>query len=282
MKNSDPHKLTKAGVIRIIVIALALLLGVFYFLRKNGVESGDLKGLFIVSAIGIIFIILIMIIMALFVRRNYYETPMGKSTAPPISKDNLLNVSNDNLQILQKYGLVIFRWFAIPSIALTFLMVYDFILPATKVEKALVLQKIKKRTGPTARGVTYIVRVEPLGSKHWYDAEANRSLFETTQNGDTLIINKSKFFGNWKDVEIIHNNQSVEILHGISDWSLSFLGLLFLAPILIFFLSNNKQAPKWIDNYQMIIWIAVPIMEILAMVLWIRFIMVWTGFIPKF
>ena len=276
IKNSDPYRLTIAGAIRIILIALILLLGVFYFLRKNGVEPNGLNGLYIVSAIGVIFVILFSIITGMFVRRNYYEASIGKNQTPQISKDNLLNVSNDNLQTLQKYGLIIYRWFAIPTIALIFLMAYDFITPAMSIERSIVLEKKEMRKGPPN------IRVLPLGSKDWYDAEVNRSLFEAVQNNDTLVIKKSKFFGNWKDVDVVRNGRSLQTIHGISDWSMTFVGFLFLVPIFSFFLSNDRPMLKWVDNNQAVIWIVIPIMEILSMVLWIRFIMVWMGIIPKF
>ena len=276
VKNSDPYRLTKAGAIRIVVIAFVLFLGVFYFLRKNGAEFNDLNGLFIASAIGLIFVILFMVIMALFVRRNYYETPMGKSQVQTVSKDNLLNVSNNNLQNFQKFGLMLFRWFAIPSIALIFLMAYDFIAPAVSIEKSLVLEKKETGKGPPN------LRVQPLKSKYWYDAEANRPLFDATRNGDTLVIHKSRFFGNWKEVDVIQEGHSLQTFHGISNWSMMLVGCLFLAPILSFFLSNDRPIMKWVDNNQMVIWIIIPIMEILAMVFWIRFMLVWTGTIPKF
>ena len=216
MKSMDPYRLTKAGAIRMVLIAVVLLSGFFWFLRRNGTESSDFIGLFIASVVGVIFIVLFMVIMVLFVRRNYYATQTENQSAED-SKNNLLNVSSNRLGALQKFGIVVFRWLAIPSAALVFLMVCDFAMSATNVEKVVVLAKKQTRNGRD-------LRVQTLGSKDWYDAEANKPLFRAVENGDTLVIKKSKFFGDWKDVDVIRDGHTIQTLHSISDRALTLVG----------------------------------------------------------
>ena len=160
------------------------------------------------------------------------------------------------------------RMLAGPSVVITCLIIYDIIAPAAKFDQAIIT---RKNTYRGRRGISY--NIQAKGNFDYYE-KVKKQFYDTAKIGDTIKVALSRFFSEWKSLELIRNDKVIIKTIGMDIYFMGMFGLLFLIPLFTF-LSKEKL----FSNLLLIIFI--PVIEFIAILLWIKLILVLAGVIEK-
>lgn len=160
----------------------------------------------------------------------------------------------------------IMRIMALPSLLVVILVGYDILGPAAKEVKGVAISRYENPKDNFGVRVNY--------HSDYADEEVDRRFYDVVQKNDELVIEKSKIFGFWKEVEIRRNQQVVGKFYNMGRTAMFYIGLIFLLPILSF-TPLPKQQP-----FVLGVFIFIP--EILAVIFCIRIAAVLLGIIPHF
>ncbi|MDT8302475.1 MAG: hypothetical protein RQ760_13405 [Sedimentisphaerales bacterium] len=160
------------------------------------------------------------------------------------------------------------RTLALPSMVITCLIIFDIIAPASKFDKAVIT---RKNTYRTKSGINYNIQAK---GKYDYHEKVNKQFYDTAKIGDDINVALSRFFGEWKSIELIRENKVIIKTTGLGIYYMGIFGLLFLVPLLAFL---SKE--KFLSNLLLIIFI--PVLEFIAILLWIKLILVLADVIEK-
>lgn len=175
------------------------------------------------------------------------------------------------LEISGKYKTVfrnITRILAVPTTLITCLITYDIIAPASHYDRAVIT---RKNTNRTRNGISY--NIQAKGNSDYYE-KVKKQFYDTAKIGDTINVALSRFFGEWKSLELVSNDKVIIKTIGMDIYFMGMFGLLFLVPLLAF-LSKEEL----FSNLLLIIFI--PVIEFIAILLWIKLILVLAGVIEK-
>ncbi len=154
------------------------------------------------------------------------------------------------------------------SIVITCLIIYDIIAPASRFDQAIITGK---NTYRRRSGIAYNIQAK---GDFEYNENVKKQFYETAKTGDTINVALSRFFGEWKSIELIRNNKVIIKNTGMDIYFMGIFGLLFLVPLLAFL-----PEEKLFSNLLLIIFI--PVLELLAIALCIKLILVLAGVIEK-
>jgi hypothetical protein len=145
---------------------------------------------------------------------------------------------------------------------------YDLVMPATQTDEAVV-------TGISKHFVNsrYTYSVQGQG-RYRYNEEVNRSMYERLEEGDTLRVSLSRFFSEWKSLEVIRDGKIIARTRGDDLYFMGLFGILFLLSVAAFL-------PDRLLFRNLIVIITLPVVNLVGVMLWIRFIQLWTGQIDK-
>ena len=153
-------------------------------------------------------------------------------------------------------------------VAMFGLIAYDLVMPATQTDEASV-------TGTSKHFVnnrhTYSVQAQ---GRYRYNEGVSRSMFERLEKGDTLRVSLSRFFSEWKSLEVIRDGQIIARMRGDDLYWMGLFGVLFL-------LSCAAFLPDRFLFHNLIVVITLPVIDLMSVMLWVRFIQLWTGQIEK-
>lgn len=178
---------------------------------------------------------------------------------------------NWNLEISEKYKAPyrkIARILAAPSVVITCLIIYDIIAPASNFDKAVITRK------NTHRGRTEISYNIQAKGNYDYNEKISKQFYDTALIGDTINVALSRFFGEWKSIELIRENKVIIKKTGMDIYYMGIFGLVFMLPLLAFL-----PKEKLFSNLLLIVFI--PVLELLAIALCVKFILVLVGVIEK-
>ena len=99
-------------------------------------------------------------------------------------------------------------------------------------------------------------------------------MFERLEKGDTLRVSLSRFFSEWKNLEVIRDGQIIARMRGEDLYCMGLFGVLFL-------LSCAAFLPDRFLFHNLIVVITLPVIDLMSVMLWVRFIQLWTGQIEK-
>jgi len=234
-KNKDPYSVTCTGLSLIGVLALMGYLAVFYFLSKAGIPTAELIQIFVVSVAGLV---LVGYAIAVGLRsRQAAEIPVDK---PVFSRRTVL----------------LLRLFALPCLALVFVMMYDLAAPSMNDGKAVVLSKYKGAKGSPR------VKISEYGIERSH--EIGRREYRIIQQGDTLRFTRSKIFKNWRDVSVTRNDKKILEFNSRDDLGMLVVSLILAVPILSFFIPISGPAPTWVKGRELMILVVVPTIEFIV------------------
>jgi hypothetical protein len=185
-----------------------------------------------------------------------------------------------NATAWKRVYLLVTRLLAPLCAALALLFFYDLAAPATQTDTPHVVGKVRR----SRRGLP-VFTVEAKG-RYSYREEVSARIFRTVEVGDTLNVSLSPVLAEWKTMEVVRNGQVVTAArwHELRELSgLAALGLLLLAGLGAF-LPGHVLFPDQLFSAHgrtAALVVAVPVVDVVAVLLWIRFVQVWTGYIEK-
>lgn len=154
-------------------------------------------------------------------------------------------------------------------VALFGLIAYDIIMPAGSTDEATVTGTSKHKKAKGADN--YLVQAR---GRYTYNENITRALYERVKPGDTLHISLSRFFSEWKTLDVVRDGTLVFRATGKEIYIMGLFGLLFLISVCAFL-------PERILFAKNPLLFVLPIINLIAVVVWIRFILLWTGHIDK-
>ncbi|MGD9874112.1 MAG: hypothetical protein AB7T27_07545 [Kiritimatiellia bacterium] len=153
-------------------------------------------------------------------------------------------------------------------VAIAPLILYDIVSPAKETDEAII-------TGKTTyynRGKN-ICNLEAKG-RYTYREEVSRRVYATAEVGDTLRVSLSPIFKEWKTMEVVRSGKTLISARGSDLYWMGAIGLLFLV-------SFAAYLPDRILFSNLILVITLPVVNFAAVLLWLRFVQLWTGQIEK-
>jgi hypothetical protein len=164
--------------------------------------------------------------------------------------------------------------------ALALLFFYDLATPATETDTARVVGKVRR----SRRGLP-VFAVEAKG-RYTYREEVSARIFRTIEVGDTLRVSLSPVLTEWKTMEVVRNGSVVATAGGLDLSELSgmaAMGLLLLVGLGAFLPERVLFPDRLFSAHARIaaLVIAVPVVDLVAVLLWLRLVQVWMGHIEK-
>jgi hypothetical protein len=176
--------------------------------------------------------------------------------------------------------LLVTRLLAPLCAALALLFFYDLAAPATQTDTPRVVEKVRR----SRRGLPVYV-VEAKG-RHSYREEVSARIFRRVEVGDTLRVSVSPILAEWKTMEVVRNGRVVTAArwHELRELSgMAVMGLLLLAGLGAF-LPGRVLFPDQLfsaDGRIAALVVAVPVVDLVTVILWIRFVQMWMGRIER-
>jgi hypothetical protein len=174
--------------------------------------------------------------------------------------------------------LVVTRLLAPLCAALALLLFYDLAVTATETDTARVIAKTQRTR--RARPV-FVIDAE---GRYSYREDVSARMFRTIRIGDTLHLSLTPVFTEWKTIEVIRNGTIVAATRGWYELSgMAAMGLVLLVGLAAF-LPARVLFPEHLFSahpYIAALVIAIPVIELTAVLLGFRLVLVWMGHIEK-
>ena len=127
----------------------------------------------------------------------------------------------------QTWILVLIRVLAVPTALLTVLIAYDLFGPAARFDEARVTRRYVYRS---RQGKDY--NIEAQGRFH-YNGTVGRNFYDRVRVGDTIKVELSRFFSEWKSLELVRDGKVLARTTGVDIYAMGLFGLLFLVALLV-------------------------------------------------
>ena len=139
------------------------------------------------------------------------------------------------------------RCFAVFGVVVFVLGVVDIFAPAVGIDSVTVAEKFAR----TGRNRSWNLKAH---GKENYEKSVSKSLYDSVEVGAVLRVRLSRFFREWKHVEVLRNG-SVQSVYGGQDLhSMCIVALLCLAPCWSF-----RNPDKWFSLVPLLFFIVVEI-----------------------
>jgi hypothetical protein len=155
-----------------------------------------------------------------------------------------------------------------PSVVIACVIFYDLIAPASNFDQAVIT---RKNTYHGRTGINYNIQAK---GNFDYNEKVSKQFYNSALIGDTINVALSRFFAEWKSIELIRNDKVIIKNTRTDIYYMGIFGLLFLVPLLAFL-------PKETLFSKPLIIVCIPILELLAVALCVKFILVLAGVIEK-
>ncbi len=163
-----------------------------------------------------------------------------------------------------------FRILAIPGMVVGILCLMDVMLPAAMTDIATVQSK------DITHGKKFSYNIRAQGKFSYYES-VSREFYYKTQVGMTLRISLTRFFKEWKSVDVIENGNVIFTGSGNDMFWLPLMGTAFLLASCWSFTDANN----WFNPTKPTGIIIIGILELVAVLLFFKLILVWLGFAEK-
>src|SRR5262245_49207631 len=183
-----------------------------------------------------------------------------------------------NATTWKKGYLTLTRLLAPLCAVLALLFFYDVVATAAETDTARVIAKTQR-----LRRATPVFIIEAKG-RYSYSEDVSARLFRTIQVGDTIHVSLTPVFTEWKTLEVVHNGTVVAATRGWRELSgMVAMGLLLLVGLAAF-LPERTLFPERLLSAQpriLVLVIAVPVVDFVAVLIASRLVQVWMGQIEK-
>ena len=142
-----------------------------------------------------------------------------------------------------------------PTAVLTCLIFYDVFMPINSFDEAKIISKNKYFHKGTTN---YSIKAQ---GQYDYNEKIGMSFYKKALKGDIIRLGLTKFFKEWKTLELIQNNKIVMRTRGHDIYAMGLFGLFFLVPLFSFLPRKNKKMPV-IVGFTLLI-------EFIALAIWI-------------
>lgn len=163
---------------------------------------------------------------------------------------------------------VVTRLLAPLCAAIAPLILYDLVSPATETDEAII-------TGKSTyyyRGKT-ICNLEAKG-RYTYREEVSYRVYNAATVGDSLLVSLSPIFSEWKTMAVVRDGHIIISARGSDLYWMGVMGLAFLVGLAAYLPEHRLFA-------NLLLVISVPVLDFGAVLLWVRFVQLWTGQIEK-
>jgi len=152
--------------------------------------------------------------------------------------------------------LLIVRILSIPTAILTVFIFSDLVSPVSKFDLAKVT---KKSRVSDKHGYDYYI--DASGEKE-YSEQVSRVFFDKVKKGDTIRIGLTKYFEEWKYLQLIREEKVVCTTRGSDIYAMAIFGLAFIVPLFSFL-------PRSIKKAKTLVVISLILIEPIALCIWI-------------
>jgi len=133
--------------------------------------------------------------------------------------------------------LLVVRIFSIPTAVLAFLIFYDVVMPINSFDEA----KITSKYTYSHKAITnYSIKAQ---GQYDYNEQVGEAFYKKALKGDIVRLGLTRFFKEWKSLELIQNNKIVMRTRGYDIYPMGLFGLLFLVPLFSFLSGEKKNMP---------------------------------------
>ncbi|MFC1704309.1 hypothetical protein ACFL1E_05985 [Candidatus Omnitrophota bacterium] len=161
---------------------------------------------------------------------------------------------------------------AIPTAFLACLIFYDcFSGSSGENDVASITHKYK---ASARRGYSYNIKAK---GKYAYNEEVYKTLYDAAKVGDTLKLQLTILFKEWKKVELLRDGKIIAVGKGIDLPFMLLFGFAFLIPLYSFFLFKKPIGLLKALN----VGIVIIVLEIVALLILIKFGLVILHILPK-
>jgi len=160
----------------------------------------------------------------------------------------------------------IVRILAIPTIFVGLLAIADSFLPVLQTDDAIIQSKEIWQS----KGITYNVRAQ---GKYSYSESVSHDFYVATQTGMKLRLHLTPIFKEWKQAELIQNDQVVINGRNNDIFWMPAVGLFLVLPCICF-----RPIEKWFNLGHLIVF---AVAEFAGILLFSKLILVWLGFVGK-
>jgi hypothetical protein len=153
-------------------------------------------------------------------------------------------------------------------VAIVPLIVFDLIAPARETDTAVITAKdTRSRRGSTRHEIT-------ARGRYSYAEEVPRHFYRVAQEGDKLQVSLTPIFSEWKKMSIIRDGQVIASSQGTELLWMGAFGLFFLVTLCAYL-------PERVILARLRLAVAIPVLELVGAMLWLRFALLWAGQIEK-
>ena len=154
------------------------------------------------------------------------------------------------------------------SLGMALLLTYDLSMPSRRIDQAIIIGKHVSRS---RYGNSYVVAA--IG-KFKYSEAVPREFYDRVSQGMIIDIELSPIFSEWKRVHTEYQGNSQLTARGTDlRWMFCFS--------IVFLTTAIAYAPDRILFRYLITVIALPLINVISIVLWIKVAMLWMGHIDK-
>jgi hypothetical protein len=181
-----------------------------------------------------------------------------------------------NATTWKRWYLAVTRLLAPLCAALALLFFYDLAATPTETDTARVVGKVQR-----TRRARQVFIIEATG-RYSYREDVSARIFRTIRVGDTLHVSLTPVFTEWKTMDIVRNGTIVAAARGGELSGMVAMGLLLLVGLAAF-LPERVLFPErgWTQSNSAVLVVAVPVLDVTAVLLGSRLVQVWMGHIEK-
>ena len=167
-----------------------------------------------------------------------------------------------------KNFVLIMRILALPSVLMTAIIAIDIISPYDVEDQAIISGKYISNT---KHGISHNIKAHGAFD---YNEAVSKSFYEHANSGDSLKVNLSRIFMEWKSVEVIKSGTIVAVEEGADIYYMGLFGMAFLLTTLSFKSVESIRSNK-------LILIGIPVLEITAVAVFVKVLLFMLGYIEK-
>jgi len=171
-------------------------------------------------------------------------------------------------EMLRKISLVLNRMACPLCLILVGFISYDILGPANASDIAVIKEK---NIHNMKYGPSYNIKAQ---GDFTYNEEIEEGFYESVEVGDTIKVRLSRFFSEWKEIEVFRGDQLILTERGSDIYAMGIFGLVFASSGLSFI-----PAQRIYSNILFPIYLS--IVSAVGILIWFRLVQLWSGAIEK-
>jgi hypothetical protein len=173
-----------------------------------------------------------------------------------------------NKEMLRKISLIINRMVCPLCLILVGFISYDILGPSNVSDVAVIKEKTihHMKYGPS-----YNIKAQ---GDFTYNEEIEKSFYDAVTVGDTIKIHLSRFFSEWKEIEVFRGDHNILTERGSDIYAMGIFGLVFASSGLSFIPAQRIYSTILFPIY-------LSVVSAVGILIWFRLVQLWSGAIDK-